>query len=414
MVSFILIALFLIIVGFFLSRLPGKEGFLLSRDTAAFGYLVISSFFGGKILKNTVFPQITGYLITGMLVGPYFLSIIDVKNLSHLGFINEIALALIAFAAGAKVDFLKAKKIWKDITGVIIFQLIFAFLAVGIGMPVLIKVLRISPTLKEALLIFLVLSAAAVAKSPATTIAIIIETKAEGSFTDTIIGVTIIKDIIIIFLFSFVAALLSSGGGVSAISNLSLEILNSIILGAVFAGIIIAYFSFFKGERIPFILGAAFLISAVAHHFHFHSLLSCMVAGIVIKNLSSIGKNFMSSLEESSLPVLIVFFSISGASLNFSLLKLIFPAAIFFVIIRLISLYLSTYLGAKDLRIKRYGWMGFVAQAGLTLGFAGIIGTSFHEYGEILKNLIISAVIITTIIGPPLFAFSLKKAKEIK
>lgn len=416
MIYYLTITFFLIITGYFLSRLPGKETFLLSKATAAFGYLVLSSFFGGKILKNTLFPQITGYLLTGILVGPSFLSILDKATLGNLTFLDEIALALIALAAGAKVDLLKAKKLWKDIILIIILQILFAFIAVGIGMPALLKLMNISPPSRTALLIFLVLATAAVAKSPATTIAIILETKAEGSYTDTVIGVTIIKDIIIIFLFTFVIAVLSSGKNLqlSTFSTLSLEILNSIVLGGIFAGIIIAYFKLFKGGRIPFILGIAFLISAVAHHFHFHSLLTCMVAGIAIKNLSSIGEAFMNSVEESSLPILIVFFSISGASLDFSILKLIYPAAIFFVIIRITSLYFSTYLGARDPRVKKYGWMGFVAQAGLTLGFASLIGAYFPEYGILLKNLIVSAVIITTIIGPPMFNYSLRKAGEVK
>jgi len=416
MIYYALITLFLILSGYILAKIPGRESFLLSRETAAFGYMILSSFFGGKILKNTLFPQITGYLLIGILVGPSFLSIVDKITLSHLGIIDEIALALIAFAAGAKVDLLKAKKLWKDITGIIILQILLVFVLVGISIPFLIKLMKISPNFKISILIFLVLATAAVAKSPATTIAIILETKAEGTFTDIIIGVTIIKDIVIIFLFTMVTALISSGKNIqfSTFANLSLEILNSIVLGVVFAALIVAYFNLFKGGRFPFILGTAFLISAIAHHFHFHSLLACMVAGIGIKNFSSVGKDFLKALEASSLPILIVFFSISGASLDFSILKLIFPAAIFFVIVRIISLYIATYLGAREPRVKKYGWMGFVAQAGLTLGFASLVGTNFPLYGNLLKNLIISAVIITTIIGPPLFNFSLKKAGETK
>ncbi len=414
MLYFTLITAFLVGAGYLLSHLSARTAHLLGRETAGFGYLVLSSIFGGKILSGTVLPQVTGYLFTGILVGPSFLSIIDRTVLQRLSFVDEIALALIAFAAGAKVDLKELRGNLRDVMGVIAFQILGVVFVYGLFSPVFMKLLGVKGDLFLYVLVFLVLITAAVAKSPATTIAVIMETKAEGRFTDIIVGITVLKDVVIVFMFTVVVALLSAeeGFNLGVFWRLLVELSLSVLVGLLFSVLIIFYFWYFQGGRLSFILIVAFLLASISHHLHFHSIMAAMTSGIMVRNLSPFGHDFLHNLYHASVPILAVFFSVTGASMDLAVVKTILPAALFFVVVRLLSLYLGTRLGARDPQVKKFGWMAFVSQAGLTLGFASLVGSYFKGYGPVLKNLIISTVIMSMVIGPPLFLVSLRKAGD--
>ncbi len=416
MLYFALITAFLVVAGYLLSHLPASATHLLSRETAGFGYLVLSSIFGGKILSGTVLPQVTGYLFTGILVGPSLLSIIDSTTLQRLSFVDEIALALIAFAAGAKVDLKELKGNLRDVLGVIVFQILGVVFIYGLFSPFFMRLLGVKGNFFLYVLVFLVLITAAVAKSPATTIAVIMETKAEGRFTDIIVGITVLKDVVIVFMFTVVVALLSAeeGFNLGVFRRLMVELSVSILVGVLFSVLIIFYFWYFQGGRLSFILITAFLLASISHHLHFHSIMAAMTAGILVRNLSPFGYDFLHNLYDASVPVLAVFFSVTGASMDLAVVKTILPAALFFVAVRLLSLYFGTWLGAKEPQVKKFGWMAFISQAGLTLGFASLVGSYFKGYGPVLKNLIISTVIMSMVIGPPLFLISLRKAGDAK
>ena len=416
MLSYAIITVFLVLTGYLFSHLSGKAQHLLSKETAGFGYMVLSSLFGGKILSGTVLPQVTGYLFLGILVGPSFLSIIDRSTLIHLSFVDELALALIAFAAGAKVDVKVLKRDIKDVVGVIILQILAVVVLFGVTLPVFLNLLGIKGDFSLYFLVSLVIITGAIAKSPATTIAVIMESRAEGKFTDIIVGITVLKDVVIVFLFTMVIALISAGTkfNFGVFRNLSIEILISIISGLVFSALIIFYFAYFQGGRFSFVLIIAFFIASISHHLHFHSIMAAMTAGMAVRNLSPFGHDFLESLYDASVPILTVFFSMTGASMDLGVVKTILPATIFFVVVRLLSLFAGTRAGARDPQVKNFGWMAFISQAGLTLGFASLVGDYFQNYGILLKNLIISTVIISMLIGPPLFLIALKKAGDVR
>ncbi len=416
MLAYGIITAFLILAGYIFSHLPARAEHLLGKETAGFGYLVLSSLFGGKILAGTVLPQVTGYLFLGILVGPSMLNIVDSATVTHLSFVDELALALIAFAAGAKVHIKSLKGDLRDILGVIATQILAVMLFFGLAFPLFVNLMKIKGGGQLYFLVFLVLMTAAVAKSPATTIAVIMESRAEGKFTDIIVGITVLKDVVIVFLFTLVISLLSAGTSFNfnVFFNLSLELLLSIVSGLIFSALIIFYFSYYSGGRFSFVLIVAFFIASVSHHLHFHSIMAAMTAGLAVRNLSPFGHEFLDSIYEASVPILTVFFSVTGASMNLKVVSTIIPATLVFVVVRILSLMGGTWAGAKNPQVKSFGWMAFISQAGLTLGFASLVGEHFQPYGLLLKNLIISTVIVSMVIGPPLFLISLRKAGDVK
>ena len=269
----------------------------------------------------------------------------------------------------------------------------------------------------------LLLSCTSVAKSPATTIAVINESKSAGPMSDVALGVTVIKDMVVIGLF---AASLSvsravmvpgEGPGPELLLTLGWEVLGSIVVGVVL-GKVLSVIIEKLGEDLPLaLLAIAFLAVYLAEHVHLHGLIICMTSGFVVENFSPHGKDFIHAVERYSLPVYVVFFTLAGADMNLQALGQVGGVASLLVVARTVFTYLGTWLGARVVgetdAIRNYGGLAFLGQAGVTLGFSVIISDSFPEIGKTLSTIIVAAVALNQVIGPVAFRFALGKAQEI-
>ena len=172
------------------------------------------------------------------------------------------------------------------------------------------------------------------------------------------------------------------------------------------------------GEELPLVLlGIAFLGVYLPELVHLHGLMICMTAGFVVENFSEHGENFIHAVEHYSLPVYVVFFTLAGAGLAIDGLLKVGGTAAFLCFLRTVFTYFGTAVGAKIVRepqvIVRWAGLGFLGQAGVTLGFAVLISEGFGELGELLSVIIIAGVTINQIIGPVAFRYALGVADEI-
>ncbi len=424
-ISLILFALLLSRVSF-QSILPpsGELTFLL-------GLILIVSFLVGKLSLKIKIPMITGFLLTGIFLGPYLLNIITREGVKNFALINEIALSIIALSAGGELDLRELAKKIGSLSTIIFFQVFMAFIGVGLIFLLLFKYIILPPIVKESAVaslsvaFALLMGTIATAKSPSTTIAIIMETGAEGNLTDTVLAITVLKDVVIIVLFTLSMALASEialgrgGLDISLFYELFLEIIVAILIG-LFIGLLLAlYYKFVNRYNLLFLIALSFLISAFYFQFHFHFLLSCMFAGAFATNFfKEIREDFHSSVKEASLPIFIIFFTITGADLNLSIFKKYWIFALLYVFIRALMTFLGTYTGAalkKESReVKHLSWLGFLGQAGLTIGFLTIIERQFPSGGGILKDIALGGIILNQIFGPIGFKWALVKAGEAR
>ncbi len=424
-ITLVIIGLFYLLKLSSMNFTPSPSGEL----TMIFGLIIIVSYFMGKFGSKFKIPMITGYLITGILIGPYFLKLLTVQNIKSLDLINEIALSIIAFSAGGEVEIKAIKKRLKSILSIVSLQTILSFILTG-GVFYFILRFFMLPSLVSSKIILplslafaILMGTIATATSPSTTIAIIMETKSKGSMTDLVLAITIIKDVIIIILFtislSFAVKLGSGKEGInlSVFVHLLLEILIAVLIGLVLSLLIALYYKYVKKQGILFILMLSFIITGFYYQFHFHFLLSCMVAGILTTNFfPDIKEKFLESIKEISLPIFILFFTITGADLNMVILKRYWVYAIIYIIIRGGSTFVGTYTGAiinkEEDKIKYLSWFGFLGQAGLTIGFLNIIEAKFLAGGTILKDIALGGIILNQIFGPIGFKWALIKGKE--
>ena len=415
----------LLLLMFLLIKMPGvlqPRNVPLSMNI---GFLMLSGYVLGQLGMTFGLPGITGYLIAGIIFGPSLLCLVDRPAVNELTLINNFALTLIALTAGGEVELAWVAKRIKSFGWITGIQSMTVFFGVALIMILAQGLLpAIFPAdLKEKVAIACMFGVIAVAKSPSSTVAIIVETGSKGPVTDFTLGISIIKDVLVIVMFAVVLAVslrvlhVRDTGG-NLISTLLVEIFGSIAFGVAVGYLIIFYMRNVGKEITITILAASFLIYEVSHLLHLHALLVCMVAGIVVNNLSHQGRAFIEAIERGSLPVYVIFFAIAGAGLNFSVLALSWPLVLILVFSRTLFTWLGTVAGAvisKEIdTVKKYLWMGFTTQAGVTLGLAVLVERAFADsWGTQFKNVVIGSIAVFQIIGPVMFKYGLDKSGEI-
>lgn len=405
---------------------------LAADGTMALGFVLVVSFIAGRLVSRVNLPSITGYLLVGILFGPHImphffagLTVLGPETVQSLQLLDGAALGLIALTAGGELKMSIVRQRLRSITWIIGAHLVIVITAVALVMFVALSVFDAVPDGSTSVLVAcaVMLGVTAVAKSPATTIAIIQEFQPKGPLTEVVIAVTVAKDVVVVTVFTIALAAAvtvvdpgRSGFGQMALS-LAWEVFGSLGLG-VLAGVILAQYASRVGKEMPLlVLGVAFLSGALMEAYHLSGLLVCMVAGFWVENFSDRGEDLIHAVEKHSLPLYIIFFTIAGAALDLEALASAWPLALALVLARTFFTFLATYVAVRIAGespvVGRYGWTGFIGQAGLTLGFASVIASRFPNMGELLSTVIIAGVALNQIAGPVLFRWGLKAAGEI-
>lgn len=397
----------------------------LNQSTSlALGFILVFAYLVGNNLKRLNLPQITGFIIAGILCGPYILNFVSESDVNDLQLFDGLALSLIALTAGGEMKIDRLRRQLKTITSIVFFQMLMVlvgFLILGLIAQYFISFFG-GMSLLQLFAFSLLLGTLMAPTSPATTIAVMTETRSEGKFTDLILGSAVVKDFIVIVLFSFS---LSFSKSVTAPSlnfdfrflfHILSEVGGSILIGILIGSGIILYLKFIKKDVVIFILAVAFFSYQISHNYGYHSLLICLVAGFFAENFSSQGKLLISAIERSSVPIYVVFFAISGASLNLSALRQTWLLALVCVVLRGLLKFSGTFIGARltgeEKEVQTQGWAGFLSQAGVALGMAIVIKDNFPDWGSEFMALVLAIIAINQIIGPVFLQRLLVKVKE--
>ncbi len=425
-IGHLLINIIIVSVLFFLI-LAGSSGIPHNKVIGpylALGFLIIIAYLFGILARELGSPALTGNLLAGILFGPAILGFISHRDIQSLEFINTIALSFIALSAGGELKLKNLRENIRPISAIILSHSTLLFGGILIVMVPLLNAAGIrgisgTPVVWMAAFI---LAVVAIANSPASTIAVINEYRAKGPFTDIALGVTMVKDIVVLILFAISMGVIRSISGTAAFSFSFLlhtfgDILLSVGAGLIYGGLMILFYRFVAREITVFIVIAAFFANELAHFAGLEQMLMCMIAGFVVQNFSRQGPLMIEGIEKSHLPIYVIFFSIAGAGLDFSYFGSVYILVALFVLLRAGLIFLSTFLGAKagsaSPAVRKYAWTGFLTNAGLTLSIAILVAKAFPDWGEPLKAVIISIIAINQIAGPILFKIGLAKSGEI-
>ncbi|MDQ1771597.1 potassium transporter TrkA [Labilibaculum sp. A4] len=398
------------------------------------GFLIVATAANriSKYFPKVKLPVITGLLFIGIVSGPFVLNLIPKPAISKLYFINEISLSFIAFVAGAELYLKELKGRMKSIKWMTFGQLFFTFVLSGIVVMLLSDHIHF---LKDAgfnmkLAIVMLIGVIFVARSPVSAIAVINEMRAKGPFTQTAIGVTVVKDVLVIILFTICFAVADA-----LISDIPFDIWLLIILfGELCLSLLLG---FLLGLLMNFVLElrlarwmksfllllSGYSVYLFAHFVHEKSqiyfgfdlyiepLLVCIIGSFVVVNFGKFRREFVNIIQMVVPFVYVVFFTLTGASISIDILKDTWAIALLFFTIRLISMAIGAFiggsLGGDPPRFNRISWMPYVTQAGVAIGLVEVVSVKYPEWGPEFSTILIAVIVLNQILGPPLFKWSI-------
>ena len=390
-----------------------------------------------KAFQKVNFPIITGLIITGILGGSSFLNFITIREVGQLNFLNQIALAIIAFSAGSELYIDDLRSRIKSIKWMTIGQLLVTFTITTVVVYFISNHIPFMAKMegKHKIAIAILFATIFVARSPSSAIAIISEMRANGPFTKTVLGVTVFIDVLVIILFAVTFAIAKAFINNEVIDIfffiiLLFELILSFALGYLVGKLLQIPFNFDINHKIKIAyiiligFGVYLFTDFVQHntvqYFHheivLEPLLISIIASFVLTNYSKHRIEFAEIIEEISPTIYIVFFTLVGASLSVQTLMSVFGIAVLFFFLRVISMYFGGVVGTKlandDKKFTHISWMPYVPQAGVALGLATIIAHEFPEWGSQFETIVIAMIVINQLVGPPLFKWSLNFVKE--
>lgn len=371
-----------------------------------------------RITKKLKLPNVTAYIITGILLGPYCLKLVPEKIISGMDFLSDIALAFIAFSTG---EFFKFDVLKKNGIKVIIITI---FESIGASLFVFILSYFV---LKLQLSFSVVLSALAAATAPASTIMTIRQTGAKGDFVDTLLQVVALDDIVGLVLYSVAIsiAVASQSGEAFNIRNILVPIMSNLgilILGGIF-GFILKLFIIQKrstDNRLIITIALLFAFCGICEVLGVSALLGCMAMGTIYINITNDTKLFK-QINYFSPPILLLFFVRSG--LNFKLDALLNSSnligktpllviGVLYFIVRIIGKYLGAFWGCslvhKNKEVRNYLGLALIPQAGVAIGLAALgARTLGGEVGIALETIILASSVLYELVGPACAKLSL-------
>ena len=373
-----------------------------------------------RLMKILNLPNVTGYLIAGVLIGPYVFKLVSAEQIKELKLVTSTALGFIAFSIGGEFKLQFLKKLGAQI-------IIITLAQAAVTVLLVIFALRFMPgehSLPRALL----LGAIAAATAPAATLLVVRQYKARGPVTDTLLPVTAFDDAIGLMIFSVCLALaiaFSSGKGITA-SSVLLEPLReiglSLLTGGVMGALLAVSMRFFRSNanRLSLMLASVFACVALSEVWELSSLLTCMMLGCTFANMRRDSVRVLEIIDGWTPAIFMLFFVFSGAELDFSILTTVGLIGVVYLIARSIGKYFGSYFGAavskSDKNVKKYLGITLLPQAGVAIGMAQMVAASPELPAELASQVVTVALFATLVyelIGPVLTKLALKKAGEI-
>lgn len=381
-------------------------------------YLAIILFSGlicGRAVKHIKLPNVTGYLIAGLLLGPHILKLVPTNLIGSLELISEMALAFIAFSIGSEFKLSYLKKVGLTPIVIAILEGLAATFLVTLAL------VFFGFDIKVALL----LGAIASATAPAATIMVVKQFNAKGPVTETLLSVVALDDAVALIAFGFSMAIVNSlqnpnkASLIMAIISPFIEIIGSVMLGFLLGLLYTIPLRYFKkaSNRTIITTGFVFLGSALAEMLDLSPLLLCMCMGAMLININKSGNEIMGLVNNVTPPIFLMFFVVSGMELDITSIPKIGVIGIIYVICRVIGKVAGAYIGAAIMKapapVKKYLGYSLVPQAGVAIGLSLIAANTLPELGQAIRTVVLCATFIYELTGPTITKLSLEKAGEI-
>jgi Kef-type K+ transport system membrane component KefB len=397
---------------------------VIAGPELAFGFLLLAAYFSGKLLNRFGLPKLTGYILAGIVAGPYVLGLVDKSMTAQLKLVGGAATAILALQAGAELSLAEVRPLFRTI----INMTFYAVLGTMVVLTALLVVMRPMVPFLDALPFTAAVAVAATlgvamsAQSPAVVMALIGETRADGVVTRTILAMVVMADLVVIITYGVASSLATAvvrgeADPTGAIATIAWEVVGSLGVGLLI-GVVLSRFVIHVQQGIGlFAVMLCFVVAEVGHAVHLDALIIMLVGGIYLRNFSRADAHkLIDGFDAASLPVYLVFFALAGAKLDLSkLLGVALPVALI-VVTRASSFYagskVATARADADPAVRKFAWFGLLPQAGLALALAELVRRTFPEFGDAAFALVVGVVACNEMIAPVILRVAFLRSGE--
>jgi Kef-type K+ transport system membrane component KefB len=391
---------------------------------ATLGFLLLAGVLLSELIEVVGLPHLSGYLAAGIIAGPHVGKLIDHETVNRLTPVNTLALCLIALSGGAELRIEQVKQGWRTLVSATIFQTLIVLVAVGATFYALSGFMSFTRDLAPmaVLGVSLLWGCLAIARSPSAALGILSQTHAQGPLARYTLAFIMTSDIVVVVILAGAITLARTLVDPTvpftseAFGELGHELLGSVALGTTLGIVLAVYLKLIHRQLLVVLIALGFGVTEMLRYLHYDALLTFMVAGFVVQNLSKQGEKLIHGVEQAGAVVYVMFFASAGAHLNVPLIRALWPVALALaasrVIFTVIAAKLSSRVANDEPVIRKYGWAPLVSQAGVALGVAQVAARAFPTFGRGFGDLAIACIAMNEICGPIIFKFALDRAKE--
>ncbi|MEO7730712.1 MAG: cation:proton antiporter [Kofleriaceae bacterium] len=390
----------------------------------AFGFLLLTAYFAARLVNGIGLPRLTGYLLAGVVAGPFVLDLVTHEMADSLGIVNGVATCILGLTAGAELNLKRIRPVMPTLRALIAIAVLGGIVVLAAVLyalrPMLPMFSAFSPT--ESLAVCAVLAVALTPQSPAVVMALLSETRADGPLSQLVLAAVVVADLVVVLCYAIAAAIAGAivGNGVDIaeiVGSVGWEIAGSIGFG-IAAGMLIGLFirSIEHGASL-FALLLCVVVAQIGVRIHLDPLIVMLAAGIWLENFSRAdASKLLEGFESAQLPVFLVWFALSGARLDLPLLREALVPVLILALARAawfaVGARVACALTAAPPVVARYGWLGLVPQAGLSLALIVVIQSNFPTFGGAAAVLILSMLAVNLVVSPVAFRAALIRSGE--
>ena len=388
------------------------------------GFLLLIAFLAGSIFRDLNLPRLTGYLVAGIVVGPYALGLVSAEMVVRLELFSGIAISLIALTAGAETDLRAMRPLFRSIGAITLIAVVGAMACISGAVYMLSERLSFFSSLGplEAAAVSLTIGVMLAAQSPAVAVALRDEMQAEGDVTRTVLGVVVVSDVVVILCFALASSVTRGILGLEVMSSsnqpnpLLWEIGGSLVFGTMVGVLISAYLRFVHvGASLTIVL-VGFVVAEVGQRAHLDPLLLALAAGIFVRNLTEHSDRLLNEIRSASMPIYVIFFALAGAGVHIDVLPPLLGPIFLLLIVRGAALLGGTAIAGRITSappaVQRYAGFGLLPQAGLALALAMLFARTFPNLGQEAAALVFGVVAVNEVVSPILYRYALVRSGE--
>ncbi len=408
------------------SFLPANATVTGSGAALAFGFLLLAAMQTAHIFHELKLPHLTGFILCGALFGPEVLRLITPSMLEDLALVKKVAVGLIALTAGCELNFASLWPKMRTIGAIVVASLFVCacmlflfFYAISSELPFMAE---LEPAQRA--VISLILANVLCARSPAVVISILKESRSAGPLSELALSTVVVADLTVVIAFAFSDSLAHKvfpvAGAVetSIFGTLAAHILGSIVVGIGIALIFQLYIRRVRQRIGLFVFVVLFVVAEAGRAYHIDPLLVGLSAGLFLENVSPVsGHEVVHETEIAAMPTFAVFFAVVGAEVHLHAFVSVALFAVLAALVRACGLATGTAIASRivklDPAIARKVPFGMFPQAGVAIGLANLVASSFGPWGAQAATLILGTVVINEMLGPVLFRAALARAGEI-